>query len=76
MKALENLLSRKNDEIKLQRELVYRLDTIDQELDFYRIDKNELMIDRWHLDKDLGYPVYNRPEEIRPKRASGESHIE
>jgi hypothetical protein len=76
LKALENLLSRKNDEIKLQRELVYRLDTIDQELDFYRIDKNELMIDRWHLDKDLGYPVYNRPEEIRPKRASGESHIE
>ena len=75
LKAIENLFSRKNDEIKLQRELVYRLDTIDHELDFYRIDKNELMIDRWHLDKDLGYPVYNRPEEMRPKRVSGESHF-
>jgi hypothetical protein len=76
MKALDELLSKKNDEIKLQRELAYRLDSIDKELDFYRIEKHELLFDRWHLDKDLGYPVYDRPEEIRPTRASGESVIE
>ncbi len=76
LKALENLLSRKNDEIKLQRELTYRLDTIDKELDFYRLDKNELLIDRWHLDKDLGLPVYNRPEEVRQKKENNESSIE
>lgn len=76
LRALDELLTKKNDEIKLQRELAFRLDNIDKELDFYRIDKNELMVDRWHLDKDLGYPVYDRPEEIRPKRASGEKTID
>lgn len=72
LKALDELLTNKNDEIKLQRELAFRLDNVDKELDFYRIEKHELMFDRWHLDKDLGYPVYDKPEEIRPTRASGE----
>ena len=76
LRALDELLTKKNDEIKLQRELAFRLDTIDKELDFYRIEKTELMVDRWHLDKDLGYPVYDRPEEIRPKRASGEATVD
>jgi hypothetical protein len=74
--ALDEILSKRNDEIRLQRELAFRLDTIDKELDFYRIDKHELMFDRWHLDKDLGLPVYDRPEEIRPTRASGEKIID
>lgn len=76
IKALDELLTRRNDQIKLQRELAYRLDNIDKELDFYRVEKEELLIDRWHLDKDLGYPVYDRPEEIRPRRASGEKTID
>ncbi len=76
IKALDELLSRRNDQIKLQRELAYRLDTIDKELSFYRVEKEELLIDRWHLDHDLGYPVYDRPEEIRPRRASGEKTID
>lgn len=76
LRALDELLNKKNDQIKLQRELAYRLDTIDKELDFYRIEKQELIIDRWHLDKDLGYPVYDRPEEVRPRRASGETYID
>lgn len=71
-KALDALLAQKNDQVKLQRELAYRLDNIDKELIFYRIEKDELLLDRWHLDKDLGYPVYEKPEEIRPRRASGE----
>lgn len=77
IRALDDLLSKKTDEIKLQKELAYRLDTIDSELDFYRIEKHELLFDRWHLDKDLGLPVYERPEEIRrPMRASGEPTID
>lgn len=76
LRALDELLTKKNDEIKLQRELAFRLDNVDKELDFYRIEKHELMLDRWHLDKDLGYPVYDRPEEIRPRRASGEATID
>jgi hypothetical protein len=75
-RALDQILSQKNDQIKLQKELAYRLDNIDKELIFYRIDKEELLIDRWHLDHDLGYPVYDKPEEIRPKRTSGESTID
>lgn len=76
LRALDQLLTKKNDQIKLQRELAYRLDNIDQELLFYRIEKQELLFDRWHLDHDLGYPVYDRPEEIRPRRASGEATID
>ncbi|MBC7427552.1 MAG: hypothetical protein H7336_03000 [Bacteriovorax sp.] len=76
IKALDELLSRKNDQIKLQREIAFRLDNIDKELDFYRIEKQDLMFDRWHLDHDLGYPVYERPEEIRPRRASGEKVLD
>lgn len=71
-KALDQLLSKKNDQIRLQRELAFRLDNIDKELNFYRVEKEELLFDRWHLDQDLGYPVYEKPEELRPRRASGE----
>ena len=67
MRALDQMVIKKTDEIRLQRELVYRLDSVDKELDFYRIDKEEPLIDRWHLDHDLGHPVYEKPEEIRLK---------
>lgn len=76
IKALDELLTRRNDQIKLQRELAFRLDNIDKELTFYRVEKEELLIDRWHMDQDLGYPVYERPEEIRPRRTSGEKTID
>lgn len=70
VKELDKILSERNDEIRLQRELAYRLDSIDKELNFYRLEKQELMFDRWHLDHDLGYPVYKRPEDLRGERAS------
>lgn len=76
LKALDTLLNKKNDQIRLQRELAFRLDSIDHELDFYRVEKEDLMFDRWHLDHDLGYPVYKKPEEIRPRRTSGEKTID
>jgi hypothetical protein len=75
-RALDQLLAQKNDQIRLQRELAYRLDSIDKELIFYRIEKDELLFDRWHLDHDLGYPVYTRQEEVRPRRTSGEPTID
>lgn len=68
VKALGDLVSRKNDEITLQRELTYRLDNIDYEIDYYRVEKVENLLDRWHLDHDLGYPVYDRPETPRAKQ--------
>ena len=75
-KALDQLLSQKNDQLKLQRELAYRLDNIDKELIFYRLEKDELLFDRWHMDHDQGLPVYDKPEEIRPRRSSGEPTID
>jgi hypothetical protein len=61
-KALENLLVKKEDSIRLQKELIFRLDSLDNDLDHFRIDKAELYIDRWHLDQDLGLPIINRPQ--------------
>ena len=66
-KSVGELLDKKNDEIRIQRELIARLDSIDHEFDFYRVDKEQLLFDRWHLDHDLGPPVYDKPEEVRPK---------
>jgi hypothetical protein len=70
IRDLDKLLTEKNDEVRLQRELAYRLDSLDKELNFYRIDKDELLVDRWHLDHDLGVPTYSRPEAIRNERAN------
>jgi hypothetical protein len=75
-RALDQLLSKRNDQIRLQRELAFRLDNIDKELKFYRLEKEELLIDRWHKDQDLGLPVYERPEEVRPRRVSGEQTLD
>ena len=64
-RALEDLRVRKEEGIDLQKELVYRLDQLEREIEFYRIDKDELLVDRWHLDHDLGLPVKRRP--VQPK---------
>ncbi len=60
-RALEDLLAKKEENIKLQKELVLRLDQLDRDLEIYRVDKDEPMIDRWHLDHNLGIPVEKRP---------------
>ena len=65
--ALEELQLNKKDQVYLQKELIYRLDSIDNDLEFYRIESDELAIDRWHMDHDLGIPVGKRPAPIKPK---------
>lgn len=60
--AMDMLATKKKDSINLQRELAYRLDQLDRDLEYYRIDKDEPKIDRWHLDHDLGKPVQHRPK--------------
>jgi hypothetical protein len=67
-RALDQLLAGKNDQLRLQKELGYRLDSLDKELLFYRVEKVEPLYDRWHLDQDLGYPVYDKPEEVRKRK--------
>lgn len=66
IKSLEILATKRVDQVKLQKELFYRLDGIEKEMSFYRIDNGETFVDRWHLDKNLGLPVYERPEKLRP----------
>ncbi len=66
-KALDQLLSKKADQIRLQRELGQNLDEIDNDLEFYRIDREELALDRWEHDHDLGLPVGNRPQQAKAK---------
>lgn len=61
-KAMDMMATKKRDSINLQRELSYRLDKLDKDLEFYRVDKDDPKIDRWHLDHDLGKPVSKRPK--------------
>jgi len=63
--ALDLLLSRKKDKVNLQKELVYRLDVLDRDLDFYRIERDEKIIDRWSMDHDLGLPIKRSPQNIK-----------
>lgn len=66
-KALDQLLSKKADQIRLQRELGQNLDEIDNDLEFYRIEREELALDRWEHDHDLGLPVGDRPQQAKAK---------
>ncbi|MDC1175400.1 hypothetical protein OAT67_08380 [Bacteriovoracaceae bacterium] len=63
--ALEKLLVKKKDSINIQKELVYRLDQLDRDLEFYRIYKFEENLDRWAMDHNLGKPVGKRPTQLK-----------
>ncbi len=60
-KALEFLTLKKKDQLNVQKELIYQLDRLDLDLEHYRVEKNELLLDRWYTDRDLGLPVLIRP---------------
>lgn len=66
--ALDRLLARKRDGMRMQEELSYKLDLLDKDLEHYRVEKRELWSDRWFLDHDTGLPMQKRPQ--NPKRAS------
>jgi hypothetical protein len=67
-KALDDLISLKQERLILQNELMRKLNELDDSLLFYRVERQELMTDRWNLDHDLGLPVGQRPQELRPIR--------
>lgn len=64
-KALENLVEKKKDSQILQKELAQRLDLMDSDLEFYRIGKAELFVDRWNSDLDSSAPVQKFPEQYK-----------
>lgn len=63
--AMNLMLAKKRDQIRIQKELAYRLDELDKDLKYYRVEKDEVYTDRWHLDKDVGVPTYERPVPIK-----------
>jgi hypothetical protein len=61
-KALDDMISLKHEKLILQNELMSRLTDMDGNLKFYRVERQELMTDRWNLDHDAGLPVGQRPQ--------------
>jgi hypothetical protein len=49
----------------LQNELMKKLNELDESLHFYRVERQELMTDRWQLDHDQGLPMGQRPQVIK-----------
>tara|TARA_B100000925_G_C21998200_1_gene469980 strand:+ start:712 stop:1419 length:708 start_codon:yes stop_codon:yes gene_type:complete len=53
-KAVSNLNIKRKDYLHLQRELKFRLDELDRDIEFYRIQNSRVLRDRWAKDRDLG----------------------
>lgn len=63
--AIDNLLQTKQENLMLQVELQQKLDTIDESLDHYRVERQEYLTDRWNMDHDAGLPFPQRPMELK-----------
>jgi hypothetical protein len=66
-RSLDELITLKQERLVLQNELMKKLNELDESLHFYRVERQELMTDRWNLDHDAGLPVGQRPQEIKKK---------
>jgi hypothetical protein len=66
-KALDDLITLKQERLELQSEYIKKLNELDESLIFYRVERQELMTDRWHSDHDLGHPFGQRPQDIKLK---------
>lgn len=64
-KALDDMINLKQERLVLQNELMKKLNELDESLLFYRVERQELMTDRWQLDHDAGLPVGQRPQNLK-----------
>lgn len=64
-KAVDDMITLKQERLVLQNELMKKLNELDESLLFYRVERQELMTDRWQLDHDQGLPVGHRPQDIK-----------
>lgn len=64
-KALDDLITEKQEKLVLQNELMRKLNDLDESLKFYRVERQELMTDRWELDHDTGLPYGQRPQAMK-----------
>ena len=64
-KALDEMITLKQERLVLQNELMKKLNELDESLLFYRVERQELMTDRWNLDHDSGLPFGQRPQDMK-----------
>jgi len=64
-KALDEMVTLKQERLVLQNELMKKLNELDESLNFYRVERQELMTDRWQSDHDVGIPVGQRPQMLK-----------
>lgn len=64
-KALDDMITLKQERLVLQNELMKKLNELDESLLFYRVERQELLTDRWESDHDQGLPVGHRPQNIK-----------
>lgn len=64
-KALDDMISLKQERLNLQNELMQKLNELDESLKYYRVERQELMTDRWNSDHDEGLPFGQRPQPIK-----------
>lgn len=64
-KALDDMINLKQERLVLQNELMKKLNELDESLLFYRVERQDLMTDRWHSDHDQGLPFGQRPQPIK-----------
>ncbi len=69
-RAMDDLQIQNQEQTLLQLSLQRKLDEMDDTLKRYTIERQELMVDRWHLDHDLGLPVGKRPQEMKRRASS------
>lgn len=65
--AMDNLIGKKQENLMLQTELVSKLDTLDESLDHYKVERQEYLIDRWNMDHDQDLPVGRRPQDLKKR---------
>lgn len=64
-KALDDMITLKQERLVLQNELMKKLNELDESLLYYRVERQELMTDRWNLDHDSGLPFGQRPQDLK-----------
>jgi hypothetical protein len=64
-KALDDMIALKQERLNLQNELMLKLNELDESLKYYRVERQELMTDRWNSDHDSGLPFGQRPQPIQ-----------
>jgi hypothetical protein len=64
-RAIDELIRKKQEYLVLQNELMGRLNSIDESLNYYKIDRHEYITDRWNMDHDMSLPFPQRPQKMK-----------